>query len=108
MTNEKKCALAREATGGNAYCPYSCKEASHAAFSLLQSRIPGTDTGNIHISPTSGLISRFVTMIGGEACTQKSERQGELDGMEYIAHCTPIYALVQQLNTPPADDAPQA
>lgn len=75
---------------------------------LSLSRIPGTDTGNIHISPTSGLISRFVTMIGGDACTQKSERQGELDGMEYIAHCTTIYALVQQLNTPPADDAPQA
>ena len=66
------------------------------------SRIPGTRTGNIHISPTSGLISRFLTKIAGDTYTQKSEKQGELDGMECIAYCVPIYALVQQLNTLPA------
>lgn len=69
------------------------------------SRIPGTDTGNIHISPTSGLISRFFSRFGGDDYTQKSEKQGELDGMEYVANCVPIHALVQQLNTlPSAED----
>lgn len=70
------------------------------------SRLPGTDTGNIHISPTSDLVLRLMTKLVGDTYTQKSEKQGELDGMEYIAHCEPIYALVQRLNTlPPADDS---
>ena len=70
------------------------------------SRIPGTDIGNIHISPTSDLISRLFTKLAGDTYTQKSEKQGELDGMEYIAYCVPIHALVQQLNTlPSAEDS---
>lgn len=64
------------------------------------SHVPGTDAGNIHISPTSDLVSRLFSKLGGDTYTQKSEKQGELDGMEYVAHCVPIYALVQQLNTP--------
>lgn len=68
--------------------------------SISLSQIPGTDVGNVHISPTSGLISRLLTTLGGDSATQKSEKQGESDGMEYIASCVPVHALVLQLNTP--------
>lgn len=69
------------------------------------SQVPGTDVGNIHISPTSDMVSRLFTKLGGDAYTQKSEKQGELDGMEYVANCVPIYNLVRQLNTPyPSED----
>lgn len=71
------------------------------------SQIPGTDFGNIHISPTSDLISRIFTTFGGDSFTKKSEKQGELDGLEYIASCTSIYALVQQLNTRSFAGVPQ-
>lgn len=71
------------------------------------SQIPGTDVGNIHISPTSGFVSRLFTKFGGDSSTKKSEKQGELDGMEYIASCVPVHALVQQLNTPPSAEVPQ-
>lgn len=64
------------------------------------SQIPGTDVGNIHISPTSGFVSRLMTTFGGDSFSKKSEKQGELEGMEYIAACVPVHALVQQLNTP--------
>ena len=70
------------------------------------SLIPGSDVGNIHIAPTNDLISRLFTMFGGDSYTTKSEKQGELDGMECIASCVHIHALVQQLNTqPPAEDS---
>lgn len=70
------------------------------------SLIPGTDVGNIHIAPTNDLISRLFTMFGGDSYTTKSEKLGELDGMECIASCVHIHALVQQLNTqPPAEDS---
>lgn len=70
------------------------------------SQVPGTDVGNIHISPTSDMVSRLFSKFGGDAYTQKSEKQGELDGMEYVANCVPIYNLVRQLNTPsPSGDA---
>ena len=38
FTNCKECALAREATVGNAYCPYSRKVISLAAILFKQSR----------------------------------------------------------------------
>jgi len=72
------------------------------------SLVPGTDAGNIHISPTSDLLSRLFTKLGGEVDTQKSERQGELDGMEYVAHSAPIYTIVEQLNTPPSTEDTRA
>lgn len=68
--------------------------------SISLSQIPGTDVGNIHISPTSGFVSRLMTTFGGDSYSKKSEKQGELEGMEYVASCVSIHALVQQLNTP--------
>lgn len=62
------------------------------------SHIPGTNVGNIHISPTSDLVSRLFTKLAGNAYTQKSETQGELDGMEFVAYCTQIYTVVRSLN----------
>ncbi len=76
--------------------------------SVSLSQIPGTDVGNIHISPTSGFVSRLLTTFGGDSFSKKSEKQGELDGMEYIAACVPVHALVQQLNTPSAAEDSQA
>lgn len=68
--------------------------------SISLSQIPGTDIGNIHISPTSGFVSRLMTTFGGDSFSKKSEKQGETEGMEYVASCVSIHALVQQLNTP--------
>ncbi len=68
--------------------------------SISLSQIPGTDVGNIHISPTSGFVSRLMTTFGGDSFSKKSEKQGESEGMEYVASCVSIHALVQQLNTP--------
>lgn len=76
--------------------------------SISLSQIPGTDVGNIHISPTSGFISRFFSTLGGDSATQKSEKQGESDGMEYIAACVRVHALVQQLNTQSSVEDSQA
>ena len=76
--------------------------------SVSLSQIPGTDVGNIHISPTSGFVSRLLTTFGGDSFSKKSEKQGETEGMEYVAACVPVYALVQQLNTPSVAEDSQA
>lgn len=64
---------------------------------LSLSRIPGSDIGNIHISPTTGIFSSVLTKLAGEPEVQKSQSHDDLDGMECVHDCQQIFNLANEL-----------